>query len=285
MGTPFIATLEPPGLSLSPWDGSLPPSQQSPSSLNTVPKTFLDAMSIRESVFINEQEIPAENEFDPNDARSVHFVIYASINQVVQQEVLDADTGRVMRPRKSETRSLPIGTVRIVPFPHAPHPVKGGRYLADELVNFDELDEDTKKALLELAEQRQGHGERWKDRKTSLHDGEEVYMKLGRLAVLKEYRGRGIAGQLIRRAVEWMKANPRYFSPSVKERGFEALGIDPERDARMMPKWRGLFCVHAQLSAMAVWKRAGFVVDEEMGRWWEEGIEHVGMFQRVDVKV
>ncbi|CCC14012.1 unnamed protein product [Sordaria macrospora k-hell] len=234
-------------------------------------------MTVRESVFINEQEIPAENEFDANDLRSVHFVIYASINRVVQQEVFDTDTGRVMRPRKSETRSLPIGTVRIVPFPHAPHPVKGGRYLADELVNLEELDEETKQAL-EVVEQG------GKDRKTSLHDGEEVYMKLGRLAVLKEFRGRGIAGQLIRRAVEWMKANPRYFSPSVKERGFEALGIDPERDARMMPKWRGLFCVHAQVSAIGVWKRAGFVVDEEMGRWWEEGIEHVGMFQRVDVK-
>ncbi|KAK3491249.1 acyl-CoA N-acyltransferase [Neurospora hispaniola] len=277
MGTPFIATLEPPGLALSPWNASLPPSQQSPSTTSTIPKTFLDAMTIRESVFINEQQIPAENEFDANDARSVHFVIYASINQVVQQEERDANSGRVMRPRKSETRSVPIGTVRIVPFPHAPHPVKGGKYLADELVNLEELDSETKKALEVV--QRGG-----KDRKTTLHDGEEVYMKLGRLAVLKEFRGRGIAGQLIRRALDWMREHPRYFSPSVKERGFEALGIDPERDARMMPKWRGLFCVHAQVSAVGAWQRAGFVVDEEMGRWWEEGIEHVGMFCRVDAR-
>lgn len=281
MGTPFIATLEPPGLSLNAWDGTLAPSQQTLSATSSVPKTFLDAMTVRESVFINEQQIPAENEFDANDLRSVHFVIYASINQVVQQEEVDSATGRITRPRKSETHSLPIGTVRIVPFPHAPHPVKGGRYLADELVNHDELDEETQKALKIV----QNGG---KDRKTSLHDGEEVYMKLGRLAVLKEFRGRGIAGQLIRRAMEWMKANPRYFSPSVKERGFEALGIDPERaaggDTRMiLPKWHGLFCVHAQVSAMNVWQRAGFTVDEEMGRWWEEGIEHVGMWQRVKV--
>ncbi|KAK3396744.1 acyl-CoA N-acyltransferase [Sordaria brevicollis] len=263
-----ITTLLPPGLSssLSLWNGRLAPSLQSPSTLLSVPKTFLDAMTVREAVFIREQQIPAENEFDVNDARCVHFVCYASSSDADDADddadADDDDADAEDDDDDDDDEPRPVGTVRIVPFPHAPHPVKGGRYLGDELVNHDELDGETVKAL-EVAE------ESGRDRKTSLHDGEETYLKLGRLAVLPEFRGRGVANQLIQKAVEWMREHPQYFCTGVKGDGL---------------KWHGLFCVHAQVSAMNVWKRAGFVIDEEMGRWWEEGIEHVGMWRRVEVK-
>lgn len=42
--------------------------------------------------------------------------------------------------------------------------------------------------------------------------------------------------------------------------------------------------VHAQVSVEKVWEKMGFVTDPRLGRWDEEGIEHLGMWKRVDVK-
>jgi hypothetical protein len=68
MGTPFIQLLKP--SNLDEYDRKKLPSQQPPS----VPKTFLDAMEVREQVFVMEQNIPLENEYDSDDARSCHWV-------------------------------------------------------------------------------------------------------------------------------------------------------------------------------------------------------------------
>jgi len=68
MGTPFIAFIGP--TNLDGYDRKLPPSQQ-PSS---IPKTFLDVMDVREAVFVQEQAVPLDNEFDSDDARACHWV-------------------------------------------------------------------------------------------------------------------------------------------------------------------------------------------------------------------
>lgn len=47
--------------------------------------------------------------------------------------------------------------------------------------------------------------------------------------------------------------------------------------------FRGLICIHAQTGVQKVWRKYGFETDEGMGTWDEEGIEHVGMWKRVDV--
>ena len=63
MGTPFISLLEPTAL---PWEKALPPSEQpNPSA---IPRTFLDAMTVRTEVFVHEQNIPQSNEFDADQA-------------------------------------------------------------------------------------------------------------------------------------------------------------------------------------------------------------------------
>ena len=131
MATPFIAAIEPP-IDLTTWSPHLPSSQQNPASL---PRTFLDAMSVREEVYVKEQDVPQEFEFDEDDTRAAHWVIYASINQTLEPALTDPSTGEVLRPRRSESRSVPIGTVRLVPFPHPPHPRKGGIYVGGKLVN------------------------------------------------------------------------------------------------------------------------------------------------------
>lgn len=93
-------------------------------------------------------------------------------------------------------------------------------------------------------------------------------MKLGRLCVVKEKRGKRFADLLINAALDWAKENTAKVGREVGDE---------------VPKWKGLVCVHAQERAVEVWKRNGFVVDEEMGNWFEAGIRHVGMLRRLEI--
>ncbi|GKT47208.1 uncharacterized protein ColSpa_07389 [Colletotrichum spaethianum] len=297
MGTPFVSLLEP--TRLDAFIRGVPHDEQSAA----IPKEFCDAMEVREAVFVEEQKVPAENEFDADDSRACHWVSYASVNKVVEKEVLDA-AGNIVKPRRSSTRSTPIGTIRLVPFPHAPHPKNGGVYW-DGMLKEDpgaEVAPDTKTAPAaeknttslidempaETAAEHVGEERRLSatrvfvpDHATTLHDGKEPYVKLGRLAVVREFRGHRIARLLVTTALAWLRAHPGYFNPSIKEMGLEQIGA---ASAEEVPKWKGLVCVHAQTGVVGVWEKLGFQVDEGMGTWWEEGIEHKGMFLRLDVK-
>lgn len=103
---------------------------------------------------------------------------------------------------------------------------------------------------------------------TSDHQDQEPHLTFGRLAVLPAYRGRGLARLLISAAVQFAQENPTLFNVS-----------QPGQDLT----WKGLVCCHAQVGAMNMWARNGFQVDESLGRWWEEGIEHVGMYKRCEI--
>lgn len=76
MGTPFIQFLGP--TNLDGYDRKRRSSEQPAS----IPKTFLDAMEVREQVFVEEQKVPLENEFDSDDARSCHWVSYFYITEL-----------------------------------------------------------------------------------------------------------------------------------------------------------------------------------------------------------
>ena len=220
MGTPFITFLGP-SEDLQYYDRTKLHSQQP----STIPKPFTDAMEVREQVFVEEQCIPLANEFDEDDPRACHWVIYVSVNTHTEPEEKDAD-GNITKRKKSETRSRPVGTVRLIPFPHAPHPEPGKHYNADALETASTYPPPH---II--------------DRATTYHDGTEPYVKLGRMAVIKEFRGSGIAKILANAAMTWARENPTYFNPSVKTIGMEKLGAST----------------------------------------YEEGIPHVGMFQRLDV--
>lgn len=168
----------------------------------------------------------------------------------------------MLREKQSVTRSTPIGTIRLVPFPHAPHPEPGSTFI------FDPNEEDS------------GPPSYITDRATTYHDGQEPYVKLGRIAVVKGFRGAGIAKLLANAALDWAKKNPAFFNPSVEKMGMEQLGA---KTVEEVPVWRGLVCVHAQEQVEKAWAKWGFMIDEGMGFWWEEGIRHVGMFQRLDI--
>jgi predicted GNAT family N-acyltransferase len=197
-----------------------------------IPQAFIDAMVVREEVFVREQGVPAANEFDADDRRSFHWVAYASMPSRVGDDAESAN----------KSTRVPIGTVRVVPAPNAPHP-----------------------------ENDLGVGDQ----------GKESYVKIGRLAVIKDFRGMGIAQLLMRKAIEFIINHP----------GDVRLQLDAaERELHLQKnaslEFRGLILVHSQVSVEKVYSRLGFEKDESMGVWIEEGIEHVGMWRRVEtVKV
>ncbi|KAI2634152.1 acyl-CoA N-acyltransferase [Hypomontagnella submonticulosa] len=283
MGTPFITLLEP--TRLDGYDRTKPHNQQAPH----IPKAFCDAMEVREAVFVGEQDTPLDCEYDADDPRSCHWVMYASVNHTTEPEERDPHTGEVTKPRRSETRSTPIGTLRIVPFPHPPHPPYGARYVGNVLQEDGEAKTDGTSsgrprapALTSVDEERATSALPFGvDRPTTYHDGKEPYVKLGRMAVIGEFRGHHIASQLWRAARKWLEDNPAFFNPSVTELGMDQLKAGDVGD---IPKWNGLVCCHAQTRVVKFYEKWGFQVDEKMGKWYEEGIPHVGMFLRIPIK-
>lgn len=250
-GTPSMTFLGP--SNLDDYKPELPSSQQP----STIPRIFLDAMEVREAVFVKEQGVPLANEFDSDDARSCHWVVYASANEVTEPEETDTD---IVKPKESGTKTRPIGTIRLVPFPHGPHPEPGAVY------TFEPTTAPYPPPPYII------------DRATTYHDGKELYIKLGRIAVLPEFRGHKIANLLVSTALTWAQRNPSSFNPTVEKYGVEKLG---SVDAGEVPEWKGLVCVHAQEQVAKAWSKWGFKVDDGMGMWDEEGIMHVGMFQRL----
>jgi GNAT superfamily N-acetyltransferase len=192
-------------------------------------------------------------------------VIYASVNTTTEPEIKDAD-GKVVARKQSVTKSLPIGTIRLVPVPHPPHPEPGSSYAADALETGPASNNPPPYIV---------------DRPTTFHDGKEPYIKIGRIAVLKEFRGNGLSNLLVNSALTWAKQNPTFFNPSVTEMGMEKIGASSIVE---IPVWKGLTCVHAQEQVQKQWAKWGFVLDEGMGTWVEEGINHVGMFQRLNIE-
>lgn len=75
------------------------------------------------------------------------------------------------------------------------------------------------------------------DRATTYHDGKEPYIKLGRLAVMKEFRGAGISGRLVNGAVLWLKNNPTYFDRFISQAGVS--GVFEPRLSEEDSVWKG----------------------------------------------
>lgn len=246
--------LPPPLSQLDNYDRSLSPGLQ-PHGL----QLFVDAMKVREEVFVHEQNIPLGNEFDADDPRSCHWVLYegAPPNRATSSSSVPA-------PDDTRDRSLivgpPIGTIRLVPFPHAPHPDPGSSYAADALETAETVPSNSPAYVV--------------DRATTFHDGKEPYIKLGRLCLTKNARGKDNAVILISSALRWAKENADLINAMVAKH--------PD-DVAELQTWKGLVCVHAQVPVVKTWVKSGFHVDEVMGSWMEEGIQHVGMFLRLDV--
>lgn len=88
---------------------------------------------------------------------------------------------------------------------------------------------------------------------------EEPYCKLGRVATMAHARGKGLSRRLVEAAFDWLAKN------------HQEIGHG----------WTGNVLAHAQLEVEKMYNRLGFVTDSKLGKWDEEGIEHVGMWRTV----
>ncbi|PGH30080.1 hypothetical protein GX50_07142 [[Emmonsia] crescens] len=91
------------------------------------------------------------------------------------------------------------------------------------------------------------------------------YIALSRVALLRQYRGAGLARVLVDTALNWAAEHHKEL-----------------REYEDKP-WTGDVLVHAQAAVENMYARLGFVTDASMGTWMEEGMDHVGMWRTVEV--
>lgn len=242
-----------------------PPTLPTPSNPSPNPNpTLNDALILRRKVFIDEQNCSPANEIDADDLRSWHWVVYYRDSRDTS-EYNGTNLGGKATEHGDEAL-LAIGVIRLVPPPHAPH-CPGG------------ITAETPERTPKCEHEHSAHGQE-PGGYDMLH---EPYIKLTRVAVLPEYRGKGIARLLVETAVDWARRWPG---------GIQAAGDRVRRDvdgdasdasdaSAGEGAWNGLVLVHAQVSVEGMYRRLGFETDEGMGRWDEEGIDHVGMWMRV----
>lgn len=264
-GTEFLSMLPPSGDALKEWDNKKPYNQQPAST----PQVFRDAMSVREAVY-GEQGVPLEAEFDEDDARSWHWVVYASVapasNSPPSSNLNSPTTGGTAeeaRRSSATAQRLPVGTIRLVPPPHGPNKYKDG--------------------------------DKHPDADPPAHIGKhptEPYVKLGRLAILGPYRALGLSKLLINTALEYAAKHPDTIRPPPPPTTME-LANQLGKAVEKAVVWNGLVMVHAQVSVARLWQKHGFEEElrNEKGEveiskeehWVEEGIEHLGMWRRLKV--
>ncbi len=250
--SPQIAIYPPPGPSiLNLRRDILGSSKSTTSARHEIPAELVSAISVRFAVFVNEQQFSSENEIDSDDARSWHWVALATPREG------DSPSGaerHVHGNEEEEVREQTVAaTLRLVPYSsHPPPPDSPG----------DPPGRPAEAPCL---------------RQTAQWDGREPYIKIGRLATLPSHRRMGLGKLLVQSAVEWAGRNRETLHP---RKGEQANGNTGE--ARE-DQWDGLILIHAQKAVQGFWERVGFVMDEGLGTWCEEGVEHVGMWNRASV--
>ena len=115
-------------------------------------------------------------------------------------------------------------------------------------------------------DERADHGPNYAESK--IWDHQEPYAILSRVATVKTFRGLGYGRMLVEAAFEWA--------------GNNAGSMVPE--AKPGSEWKGLVLAHAQAAVEGWYKGLGFETDVGMGLWLEEGIEHVAMWKRIELK-
>lgn len=328
----FLTRLPPPGTALKNYDRTKLHSEQAheaPQSSTHIPHAFLHAMSIRESVFVEEQNVPLVNEYDADDPRSFHWVSYASVSRPSQPSTCgeQSSTGGPVNTKEEERRrsmptsqKLPVGTIRLVPAPHPPHPAPSSSHKIDnsEAESVENPTQTTAPASSVVHDPQELH----EVPGVGTIDPKEPYVKLGRLAILKPYRRLGMGRMLLDAATEWAAKHPEDVVPrpptaTERERSKEHMRknsdsaakanrrrsssaavigrpngseADEEFDFGMNREyidygpWKGLILVHAQKHLENTYAKWGFCKDDAMGVWSEEGIEHIGMWKRVRVR-
>ena len=240
---------------------------------------------MREEVFVTEQGVPAENEIDGDESRSWHWVIYANSGDGGGDGSGSRGDGCSAGAGKG-VGLVPVGTVRLVPPPHDLHlqhsftsacmsasvPVSSASSALSS-TSFTVAGSDISSTSINSRGEQQ--------------DG-EPYVKLTRLAVLQTHRRRGFAARLTQTCLDWAAAHASEIDRSAGSRGLDQIPV--EADERLsFRQWQGLVRIHAQIGAVRWYEGQGFELDkDEKGKvrdgWDEEGIWHLGMWKRVDLR-
>ncbi|KAN0079634.1 Acyl-CoA N-acyltransferase [Elaphomyces granulatus] len=131
------------------------------------PPILNDALSIRRTVFVDEQGCSADGELDDDDARSWHWVMYASHSRSQAPPPPSSSPSNSNNPGSDSSR-IPVAVIRLVPPPHAAHPHPYAHSSS-----------------------------------SSSSSEEEPYIKLGRIAVLSSHRGHGLSRLLLQTVENW----------------------------------------------------------------------------------
>jgi predicted GNAT family N-acyltransferase len=142
-----------------------------------------------------------------------------------------------------ERCGIPVAVIRLVPPPHAPH----------ETLHHPERTADLPKYDL----------------------AHEPYVKITRVAVLKEFRGYGLTRLLMKVVEDWAAQNQDVIN--------FAYCRELVPGSIIQEGWTGLAILHAQVQVEKMYQRLGYEVDKSLGVWDEEGIDHVGMFKRLQL--
>lgn len=285
----FISFL-PPTATITSYDGTQHASEQTAAD---IPQTFKDAMTVRERVFVEEQNIALENEFDADDARSFHWVVYASVGatgttngfkpgadgdststssfSTTTAAAAGADAQEDRRRSDPSAHRVAVGTVRLVPPPHPNSPAAPatiGAVDSNGTASSNDHGHDHSHSL-----------------STSSAAAAAVappYIKLGRLAILSPYRKLGLARLLLRTALDWAAQHPHLLCPPPSPEAVELARVEGRDGA--LGRWDGRVLAHAQMHLDKFYGSFGFVRDEDMGVWDEEGIDHIGMWLQLKLR-
>jgi predicted GNAT family N-acyltransferase len=197
---------------------------------------FTDAMIVRDRVFIVEQSCSADAEIDADDRRSWEWVVYARLQTASDDD--DAPSSQKKEDEK-EDEEIPVGVIRLVPPPHAPHETLHHPERIPDLPPYDL--------------------------------SHEPYVKITRVAVLKDFRGYGLSRLLMGVVEEWAARNA------------PAIEAAYAREGAGQQEWKGLVVLHAQVQVEKMYARLGYRTDQALGVWDEEGIDHVGMDKRLEL--
>ncbi|PYH94884.1 hypothetical protein BO71DRAFT_475061, partial [Aspergillus ellipticus CBS 707.79] len=204
---------------------------------------------------------PPSNPPFHNDALTIRSRVFITEQNCTPEGEIDSDEPRswqwvIYADDKPTEKPLPVAVIRLVPPPHAPHSPHHTETATDN------TNENTK---------TEG---KW--------DTEhEPYLKLTRVAVLKEWRGYGLGRKLVDEALGWAGRNKGEIMGAYRRVVGAEGGGGMEGGAGT--EWKGLVLVHAQTQVEGMYERVGFKTDEGLGRWDEEGIEHLGMWRRISV--
>lgn len=186
-----------------------------------------------------------------NDAIAVRRLVFVDEQHCSADAEIDADDARSWHwvlydsSTTSNSNPTPVGVIRLVPPPQPPHGLLTQPVTAQILPPYD-----------------------W------VH---EPCIKLTRVAILTAYRGQGLARRLVETTLAWAAGHAEEIDAAATQLARK------DGDTRRVRPWQGLVLVHAQVEVERMYVGLGFYTDETLGRWDEEGIEHVGMFRRIEV--